>query len=199
MTICAIDTETTGLDMVSHIVELCIVPTKVEKGELVQDTSKVPFNILVNPGELELHQGKDALAFNKIGSEVIIKEGVPSKQVLPMLKGWMMANGIKKIVPLAHNWVFDSKMLEILFSRKEMDNVFNHRGLDTMFIATFYNFVNNMMFKKDVFKSCGLTKLCEHWQIDTEGAHRALNDCLMTIKVFNQFQLTLKSLYEEIK
>ena len=192
-TICAIDTETTGLDLQNHIVEIAIVPTTVINKQFVVDEKKRPFSVLVNPGELELHNGSEALAFNKIGRDTIVKDGIKTGELYPMIKGWMMANGISKITPLAQNWAFDSKMIEKTFTREKMEKIIHHRAHDTLRVAQYWNSMFEIQTGKPLFKSTSLTELAKFFSISNDGAHRAEADCRMTIKVYNELLNLIKN------
>jgi DNA polymerase III epsilon subunit-like protein len=192
MTICAIDTETTGLDISSDIVEISIVPTKIINKEFVVDKDIRPFSVLVNPGIESLNNGSEALSFNKIGRDTIIKDGIPTSDLYPMIQGWMMANGITKIKPLAQNWAFDSKLIEKTFSREKMEKIIYHRALDSLRVAEYWNNVFEIETGKPLFQSTSLTSLAKYFNISAEGAHRATNDCVLCIRVYNEL---MKMLY----
>lgn len=184
MKICAVDTETTDVDMSkAKIVELSILPLNMN---YTVDTDMKPFSVLVNPGPEALDRGSEALAFNKIGRDTIEKDGVPSEALLPMVRGWMMANGFDTIQPLGHNWGYDRAVLINNFGAKEVERIFFRRSKDSHTAALFVNDIFSSLGRGDFFRSTRLSDLAKHFRFDASGAHRALFDCEMSAKVYKK-------------
>ena len=192
-TICAIDVETTGVDCLeADIVEIAILPAKYENHELVIDKDKIPLSILVKPDNFEVNMSidentRDAIYFNKISPELIVRDGLEPDAVLPYIKGWMAANGIKHMTPLGHNFSFDRTQLHKHFGKDGFESIMHHRYKDSHTSALFINDWAELKEKMVPFKSTRLVDIAKHfgWG-DTDGAHRALYDCEMTIFVYNK-------------
>ncbi len=158
------DLETTGLSPVmDEIIEISAV--KVKNG-VVTET----FSSLVNPGRPIPRQ---ASLVNGITDEMVAKEpGLREvmDQFLPFIKGQVL---------VGHNiHSFDMKFLYQAVSRlyeKELENDY----IDTLFMA------------RGCLKELShhrLTDLAAYFHISTEGAHRALNDCIMNQKCFEEMR-----------
>ena len=183
---CAVDTETDNIDCyIANIVELSIVPL-VDNFE-VNHTIK-PLTCLVNPGEdqLAVADGGQALAFNKIGRDTILKDGIPAEDMVGYIKGWMFSNGITSIHPLAHNWSFDRTVLRKLLGHKNTDSILYRRAMDSHSLAVSINDRYELAGQEKPFKQTRLNALAEHFGIENEGAHRAEFDCIMTAQVYRK-------------
>lgn len=156
------DLETTGLSPASDdIIEISAV--KVKKGK-VTDT----FSTLVNPGR---PIPKSASTVNGITDDMV--EDAPD---LRLALGQFL-EFIGKEVLVGHNiHSFDMKFLTKAVRELEKREVENDY-IDTLYMA----------------RSClkelprhRLTDLAAYFKISTEGAHRALNDCMMNQKCFEE-------------
>jgi DNA polymerase III epsilon subunit-like protein len=184
MKLCAIDTETTDIDFAkAHIVEICILPLN---DDYSPDKNIKPLNILINPGAAELERGNIALSFNKIGKDDILKNGLPETEFLGYLKGWMAANGIDIIEPLAHNWVYDRAVLRNLLGFDEVEKLIYRRAKDSHTAAVF---VNDLFASKGVpkpFKQTRLSEMVKYFGMREENTnfHRAYDDCIASAFVY---------------
>lgn len=156
------DLETTGLSPASDdIIEISAV--KVKKGK-VTDT----FSTLVNPGR---PIPKSASMVNGITDDMV--EEAPD---LRLALGEFL-EFIGKEVLVGHNiHSFDMKFLEKAVRELENKEVENDY-IDTLYMA----------------RSClkelprhRLTDLASYFEISTQGAHRALNDCMMNQRCFEE-------------
>jgi len=133
--ICAIDTETTGLDMTAKIVELAIVPLT---SNFDPDPDCKPFHIYVNPGNEYLHELElpcKALLINGLSRDFISDNGESVSVIPGHIRNWMQKNKISTIEPVAQNWAYDSKMIELLLGFELMSSYFGRRARDTMTLA----------------------------------------------------------------
>jgi inhibitor of KinA sporulation pathway (predicted exonuclease) len=154
-----------------------------------------PLNILVNPGEEELDLGKEALAFNKIERSRIITEGVHAATLTAHIRNWMESNGITSIEPLAHNWVYDRVVLRNSMPFDDVERIFYSRAKDSHTAAVFINDLYKSRGKERPFKKTNLSAMAEYFGMNTEGAHRALQDCIMSAFVYKN----LFNMIKEIK
>jgi DNA polymerase III epsilon subunit-like protein len=183
---CVIDTETNGVDLLEAIaVEISIVPL-TDNFEI--DTNIKPLSTLINPGEdaLDFPKAQEALAFNKIGKDTILKDGYPYDDFGGFLQGWMYANDISVIVPLAHNWVFDRIVMCRLLGTDMVEKLIFRRAMDSHTLAIAINDQYELFGKPKPFKQTRLTALAEQFGIKADGAHRAEFDCIMTAQVYKK-------------
>ena len=182
--VCALDTETQEVDLLkAEAVELAIVPLL---NNYDPDPKRSPLELLINPGLQALDEGSEALAFNKIGRDHLLKDGLPKEEVRGYLKGWMVSNNIDVIVPLAHNWVFDRIVMCRLIGTKATEELIFRRAKDSHSLAVSINDRYVFHGQKAPFTQTRLSFLAEFFGIDPEGAHRAKFDCLMTAKIYQE-------------
>jgi DNA polymerase III epsilon subunit-like protein len=192
MRLCAIDTETTHIDFLkAKAVELTILPLTPE---FEPDETIKPLNCLVNPGEMELDLGKEALEFNGINRKQILTEGVNSDILGKHIRKWMHTYKITSIEPLAHNWVYDRVVLRNSLSFEDVESIFYRRAKDSHTAAVFVNDVYKSKGKEKPFKKTNLSAMAEYFGMDTKGAHRALKDCLMSAFVYKNLMNMIKEL-----
>jgi len=182
--ICAIDTETTSVDlMTAEAVELSIVPLH---NDYKIDINIRPLELIINPGKLALDEGSEALSFNKIGRDYILKDGIPKEDVRGYIKGWMGTNNISTIIPLAHNWVFDRIVLTRLIGTTATEKLIYRRAKDSHSLAVAINDRYELFGKKCPFAQTRLGFLAEYFGFSSDGAHRAKYDCMMTAQVYRK-------------
>lgn len=182
--VCAIDTETTSVDMLkAEAVEIAIVPLNKQYEPEVQIP---PLELLINPGVQALDEGAEALAFNKIGRDHILKDGLPKKDVLGFIKGWMYSYGITTIIPLGHNWSYDRVVINRLLTTPEAEKIFFRRSKDSHTLAVSVNDRYAFHGLPEPFKSTRLGDLAKQFGVSPEGAHRAKHDCIMCAKVYQE-------------
>jgi DNA polymerase III epsilon subunit-like protein len=193
MKLCALDTETTHIDFLkAKVVELTILPLTPE---FEPDETIKPLNCLVNPGEAELNLGYEALSFNGIDKNRVLTEGVHIVNLSTHIRVWMQTYGITSIEPLAHNWVYDRVVLRNSLSFNDVESIFYRRAKDSHTAAVFVNDLYKSMGKEKPFKKTNLSAMAEYFGMDTKGAHRALQDCLMSAFVYKN----LLSMTKEVK
>ncbi|HDD35606.1 MAG TPA: WYL domain-containing protein [Candidatus Desulfofervidus auxilii] len=152
------DTETTGLSLTARIVEIGAV--KILKGKIVAE-----FSSLANPGcSIPLR----ATEIHGINDEMVAK--APS--VADVLKKFL--NFIDDSILIAHNAVFDLRMLAIHLEREQLP-LFPNPAIDTHQLLRKY-------FPE--LKKYNLPFLSNLWQSPYQGCHRALIDAQHTAFVF---------------
>lgn len=153
------DLETTGLSPVTdQIIELSAL--KVKQGK-VTDT----FSTLVNPGR---HIPYGATAVNGI-TDSMVKDAPPVEQVVAQFLDFA---GDQVLV--GHNiHSFDMKFLYT--AAEALGRQVTNSYVDTLYLAR--RCLPQLSHHR-------LVDLAGHFHISTEGAHRALNDCLMNQKCY---------------
>lgn len=157
---CIFDLETTGLStMTDAVVEISAV--KVIEGKVVDE-----FTTLVNP---ECHIPSTASSVNGITDKMVAD--APTFDAA--LKSFLEFVG--DMVLVGHNInAFDMKFI-CRDARKYWGQTIGNDYVDTLLIAR--------RVLPDV-KPKSLTNLSVYYGIDTDGAHRALNDCRMNQKIY---------------
>jgi len=165
--VAAIDLETTGLDEARcEIIDMAIVPLNADfsvSEEIPEFTTRIKAE---HPETAE----EAALRVNGMNPS----DGVPLDVVRRDFAAWLQDNGIRKIVPLAHNLGFDMKFLLKTFP--EAAKVFSHRGRDSMRLALAINDVYQRERQELMFPSASLAAVKENLGIVGEVNHRAFED-----------------------
>ena len=165
--VAAIDLETTGLDAIRcEIIDMAVVPLNADftvSAEIPEFTSRIKAE---HPETAEA----DALRVNGMNPS----DGVPLDVVRRDFAAWLQDNGIRKIVPLAHNLGFDMKFLLKTFP--EAARVFSHRGRDSMRLALAVNDVYQRERQELMFPSASLAAVKENLGIVGEVTHNAFED-----------------------
>ncbi|MCH9608672.1 MAG: 3'-5' exonuclease DinG [Chlamydiales bacterium] len=159
-TFVCLDCEFTGLDLENdRVLEIACVRFTLDK---IIDS----FEVLLNP---QHPISEEALKIHHI-SEEMVKDKPTIDQALPDLLTFLGNDFI-----VGHAVQFDLQMLEkeaerlsVKFPQK------NHKLFDTLRLARAYGDSPNN----------SLSELAKHFNIEVEGAHRAMNDVMMNIEVF---------------
>ncbi len=157
---CAVDTETTGVnpDLGDRIVEIAIVP--VYKDRIIVERAYVSLvNPMVKiPAVVEKVHG--------IGNSEVVR--APSMDyIYPTIKSYFSS-----MIPIFHNGKFDLMFLD--YAAKEIGAL----PLDPVYIDTYE-------MSKIIFgKSRSLRWLARYFSITDKINHRALDDALVTARVF---------------
>lgn len=187
--LCAIDVETTGLDPdVNEIVQLAILPLDSEFAPL---KSIQPVNFYIKPTHpISYYRGQGDLTCGMKAIERACKIGVDAFTVADMIAdSWfprLLKIGLKQILPLAHNWIFDSAFIKRFFGPKTFELMFHFHYRDSMAIATFLNDVAAIQRQPYPFARMGLNNLLNALGMERISDHDALTDCLYTAKVYQQ-------------
>lgn len=184
----AIDTETTGLsDSHNELIQLAVLPLDANCDPMLE-----PFDCYSKPKYLERFDA-GARRVNKISDETLCAAPDP-EDAQELFDNWfekvVLENGFKKIVPLGQNLQFDSGFIRKWFGYGSdgvsfADDYFEfYKARDTKRIAEYFNDLAYFINDDYPFPKTSLTYLANRFQIKTEGAHDALNDCYTTAKVY---------------
>jgi DNA polymerase III epsilon subunit-like protein len=183
---CAVDTETTGLDpRKNEIIEVCVLPLD---SNIKPRKDLMPFNITIKPDRLE-YVDASALKINKKDLPNLLKNGFEKFKAADLLDEYVerlnLAPG-KKIMPLAHNWPFDKEFLESWLGVLNFQYLFDYHFRDTCSVAQYMNDRAVMHAEKPPFSRVNLKYLCSQYEIRNQAPHTALGDCLATAEVYRQ-------------
>jgi predicted DnaQ family exonuclease/DinG family helicase len=173
MKIVALDLETTGLDnKKDKIIEIALVKFDSETFEIIES-----FWTLINP----------LIPIPPINSNItnIFDEDVKDAPIFNTEIIKKVSDFIWNCPILWHNTYFDRDFLINNWVNLEENTV-----LDTFTLA-------NIIFFEE--KSLNLWSLCEKFKIDLTSAHRAMDDTLATVKIFEKLKSSFKDLNQEKK
>lgn len=171
-----IDIETTGLDFSCDIIEVAAL--KISDGEIVDSFSSLiqpnPSYIL-NDDDTEQEIFVDEFITELTGiTNDMLKTAPKIDQVLPALAAFIGSS-----VLVGHNIAsFDSNFLYDKFL-KILNQNFSNDYIDTLRISRWI---------LDKLKHFRLSDIASYYSISYEGAHRALSDCHIAYKCFEQLK-----------
>jgi DNA polymerase III epsilon subunit-like protein len=189
--LCAIDTETTGLDSHYHeIIQICILPLD---SNIQPRKDIMPFYINMMPWFPE-RADPDALKKNKLQLADLMIKGFDKDSSIDLLGEWLekldlpyTASGRRKqIVPLGQNYAFDIRFMHAWIGIAMYNEYFHYHFKDTMIAAGWLNDRAAMHGEKVPYSKVNLQWLARTHNIKTERAHDALQDCVTTAKVYKE-------------
>lgn len=191
--LCAIDIETTGLNWRKNSIwQLGIVAIDLHY-EVCKDTS--PFSVTIKPEE-----GEEALEtcmprHKKKVAEALVS-GVESEEAVTLFEDWIEKElkllSEKRILPLAHNWVFERDFLQPWLGVETFDYYFDGRYRDTQVMAAMLLDLDAVKATNYELARIDLGSLCTRYGIDRACPHEALSDALDVIRVYNKLLLSFK-------
>jgi DNA polymerase III epsilon subunit-like protein len=180
----AIDLECTGLRAGYHDpIQLAIVPLDSDCKPI---TGVRPFYIQIKP----LYPERADLRATKIhGLDIneVLQYGLHPDKVLDLLAEWVNDLRIpsrKKLVPLAHNWAYESSFLRPWLGEEMMDQMFMGHARDAMLFALSLNDRAFFAGEPVPFNTVSLSSLAKHFNIVNERPHDALCDALTEAAVY---------------
>lgn len=189
--LCAIDTETSGLDPFWHeILQICILPLD-SNIEPLQDV--MPFYLNLKP---EFPERADSEALKKNGLKLtdLALRGVDKIVAIDLLEGWVKKLNLpctkygtpKQIMPLGQNYAFDRAFIMRWLGCDLYNQYFNYHHHDTMVTAHYLNDQAAYHADKVPFSKTNLAWLCKALNVESERAHDALSDCLAVAGVYKK-------------
>ncbi len=173
-----LDCETTGLDpLQDHIIEIAVV-------EFQGDKELTRFETLINPG---CPISETSMAIHHITDDMV--QGKPKvEDILPKIFALIG----KKII-IGHGIGLDIAFLKEAAKKHTIAcTIDQNPTLDTLRMARLYG----------ESPTNSLEKLREHFNIEAEGAHRAMNDVIVNIEVFRFLASSYRNteqLFEKLK
>lgn len=180
-----VDTETTGLIAGYHdVIQVAVVPLNADLNQL---EGVPPFYMNIQP---EYPERTTPAALKKNGLKLEELEHCPTKfEAADYFHEWFQALNLphgKRLIYLCQNSPFDVAFLKHWLGAEGFDRYFCRRGRDTMFTAAYLNDRAAYQAQSVPFPSVSLEGLANKFGIPYEGAHDALNDCLITAKVYKE-------------
>lgn len=181
----AVDLETTGTRPGYHeIIQIAVVPLD-SNFEPLADVR--PFYTHVKPKHPE-RESAGAKNKHKIPMTELLLNAPESEQVADWLFEWYEALKLpfkKCLVPLAHNWAFESSFLKAWLGVEQTDLIFHSHARDGMLYAIGLNDKAAFAGEPVPFPRVGLGAMCAKLGIVNHNPHDALADCLAEAKVYH--------------
>lgn len=184
--LCAMDVETTGTIAGYHeITQVCFLPLD---SNLKPDPQYVPFDILL---KIE-HEGRinwDALRVTKVNFVKHQIEAYDKYRAADLFEEWMERFELpfnKRLMPLAHNWIFDQAFIKDWLQPTAFSNYIDGRYRDTMVLAAGINDIYDRLCEPTPFPKINLEYLCSQLKVINMSAHNALGDCAATAEVYKK-------------
>lgn len=180
----AVDLETTGTQPGWHeIVQIAIVPLDDEFKAL---NNVRPFYTHIKPNHPE-RESEAAKQKHKIPMHELMLHAPSQDKVKDWLYDWFedLRLPFKRcLVPLAHNWAFESSMLKAWLGVDMVDQIFHSHARDSMLTAVAINDREACAGRPIPFEKIGLNSLCAKLKIVNTNPHDALADCLASAEVY---------------
>ena len=192
--ICSLDWETTGKVPGHHeIVQVAIVPLD---NNLKPLDSIRPFYQNIKPLHPERVEPQ-AMRTNRLSLSELVQFAPEPGKVADLLREWFEALDLpqsKKLMPLAHNWAFESAFTINWLGDDEKDAIFHPHVRDSMRLATAINDLCAFHGGKLPFPSVSLETLCNKLKVENLSPHDALSDSLATAECYRRLICMLPDL-----
>lgn len=181
---CAIDIETTGRMPGYHeIIQIGVQPLDAML-EPLEDIR--PFYINIAPEFPERAESTAQVVHGLNLQE--LKETAPDQwKVADLFDEWFQSLDLpwkKSIVPLAHNWAFESGFLKAWLGIECVNEMFHPHPRDSMLFAISINDRAVMRGEMPIYKSVALPAMCKQLGIEVIKSHDALSDALAEAKLY---------------
>lgn len=180
----ALDFETTGTKAGYHeIIQIAVVPLNADFRPL-QDVR--PFYHNIAPEHPE-RADNEAKAIHRLNLEDLMLNAPSSQKVADMLVEWWEKLDLpfnRSLVPLAHNWAFESGFGKAWLGDDLMNHLFFGHARDGMLYALAQNDQAAFAGRPIPFATVGLKSLCSKFKVVNENPHDALCDCLAEAEVY---------------
>lgn len=182
----AIDFETTGRRPgYSEIIQIAILPLDADFRPL---DSVRPFYINVKPAHPERAE-RGAFNVHGLDMDMLLLHAPEQDRAIDLLYEWFNRLDLpqnKVIVPLAHNWAFESSFLKGWLGPDMVDQMFHSHARDSMLLAIALNDRAYALGEKLPFSKVSLPALCAQLGVINDNAHDALADCKATAEVYRR-------------
>lgn len=185
--LCAIDTETTGLNFVQNeILQLCILPLGPD---LKPSQEYRPFELKIKPEKLDTADPQ-ADRINRGLLQAAMTDGIERWTAVDFLSDWFKKLKLpekKKIVPLGCNYSFDRDfLLDFVGGPLSYEEYFRNDYRDVMLTALAINDMCDFHSERIPFPKYGLTYLCSCLGVEHRNRHDAVGDCIATAEVYRR-------------
>ena len=182
----AIDFETTGRRPGFHeIIQIAILPLDHN----LQPHPDIPtFYLGIRPDYPERCE-KGAFAVHGIDVDLLMLHAPSQDRAVDLLCEWFNKLDLpvnRVVIPLAHNWPFESAFIKGWLGVELVDQMFHSHARDSMLLAGSLNDKAFFIGEEIPFPRLGLVPLCKQFGIPYENAHDALADCMAAAELYRQ-------------
>ena len=186
----AVDVETTGRRAGYHeIIQIAIVPLD---GDIRPMKDIRPFYTTMQPAHPE-RADQRSTKVHGISLDEIILHAPDAGRVQDLLTEWWKKIDLpvgKCLVPLAHNWSFESGFLKAWLGIEMADEIFHSHARDAMTYALSLNDKAAFLGEDTPFKMVSLKSLCRFFKVNNNRPHDALADCIAEAEVYRAMLTT---------
>lgn len=177
----AVDLETTGLDSTFHeIIQIAVVPYTADLEPLAE-----PFVAWLVPDRPE-RWSPEAQEVHGLSIDDLRRDGHAPAQVEQWLVEYVRrlcpAEG-QKLLPLAHNWAFESSFLDAWLGGALKNQLFHYHARDSMTVAGFLR-DRGLLGLRDADSSLSLDSLGRRLGVTNDRPHDALHDAIACANVY---------------
>lgn len=180
----AIDFETTGKRAGwAEIIQVAVLPLNSDIRPLA---GVRPFYMNLAPKYPERAERAASLVHGLDLTELML-HSPSSEKVADLLVEWWQKLDLpmnKCLVPLAHNWAFESAHGKAWLGDELFSQLFHSHARDAMLYALALNDKSAFKGEPVPFAKVGLGALCNRFNIDNPNHHDALNDCIVEAEVY---------------
>lgn len=180
-----IDFETTGLQSGYH--EIIQIGIPALTSDLRPDPDHAPFYEHIRP-EYPERQSKEVAEIHGIDMEWLMDTAEPASVVAEWLTEWFRSLELpegKRLVPIAHNWAFESAHLDAWLGAAHKETIFHYHARDTMSVCGYLK-DRNVAHLADNDASLSLSPLCKYFGIENDRPHDALSDAYACAELYRQ-------------
>lgn len=185
----SVDLETTGTRADYHEpIQIAVVPLNSDIRPL---EGVRPFYTTIKPLYPERQEHKAGYVHGISLEDLILHAPDPGK-VADLLVEWVGNLDLpfgKCLVPLAHNWAFESKFLQAWLGIDLAQQLFHSHARDAMLYATSLNDKAAFHGLAPVFPKVGLGALCNKFNVHNPNPHDALCDSIAEAEVYRAMLL----------
>lgn len=189
--LCAVDVETTGLDPKKHdIIQIAVLPLD---SNIQINKDYTPFDMKLRPERIDSVDA-ESLKISRQDLSTLLLTGMDPITAGDLLYEWFKkldcAIG-KKIIPLAHNWIFDSSFIREWLGELLFAEIFHWQYRDTLIAANFINDRADFHNETVPYPKSGLKSMATRLGIEFPERchHDALADCVACAEVYRRLAI----------
>lgn len=188
---CVVDTETTGLSDDHELIEFTVIevnPVTLVTGSQFQGRVAPQHPSRTDPKALEVNGIKYEEMLN-FSSDTLVRS--------EFIGWWEDALDGKNIIPIAHNWTFDSRFFR-KFLQYQMEDIFHkNKYIDTKATLETLKIIGKICGDRGEEFSTHLDDLTSAWGIP-HNPHKSYEDCYATLDVLRYLKDALPNFKLEV-
>jgi DNA polymerase III epsilon subunit-like protein len=182
----AVDLETTGTRAGYHdAIQIAIVPLDEELRPMANVR---PFYTTIRPTRPS-RADSAAMRTNELDLHWLSIHAPELSTVEDMLLEWhekLALPSTKRLIPLAHNWPFESSFLKQWLGERQMDALFHFHARDAQTLALALNDRACFAGGPPPFSRVGLQPLCKYFKVHNTKPHDALADAIAEAELYRR-------------